>query len=162
MPVIIESKTAEFKERHHAALRGVMPVIGEMYLASMGERFIREGNGDWVELAPRTQKERAEEGFGPAHPILRRLEILYGALTRGNSGNVFEIEDTTVVVGIGGGDMHPGYNDNAGSTRTIGEIALMQHHGIGVPARPILVDPDEPTLESMQRKIMDALTAEVI
>lgn len=53
------------------------------------------------------------------------------------------IERYSVEVGIGGVDKHPG------SHMTIGELALKHHYGAGLPARPIIVEPDANTINKM-------------
>lgn len=161
--VNVESKTEQWKQRHTAALQRTMPVLAETYLAFIRDRFVREGDGDWMPLAPRTVRERTEQGFGPTNPILRRLEILYQALYPGANGNLFEQDGNQMTVGIAGGGAHPGYgvkfpNDNELS---IGAIAAIHQFGLGnIPQRTIFVAPDDATSQRMQAELIDGLVAE--
>lgn len=121
------------------------------YLGAMRLRFESEGDGSWADLAPRTNRERVQQGFAPAHPILKRLGILENALSEGAPGNAFFATDNSIVAGYGGADdtIHPGYRNAPGSLR-ISEIAANQQFGIGAPARAILVQPDAETLGEME------------
>lgn len=162
MPVEVISNTEAIKERHRAALSDAIGECGEVFLSFTRARFAREGDG-WADLAGVTNEDREELGFPPEHPILKRLGILEGALTQGNDGNLFEHSETSVVVGISGGS-HPGYETDSGSAvyaNSIEAIALKHQHGIGIPARPIFVMPDDGTLDQMQSIILERTTLAV-
>jgi hypothetical protein len=80
-------------------------------------------------------------GFPPVQPILIRDGTLFGALVKGNAGNVWERGQDRLTVGIGGGAVHPGYGEGSHHP-TIGEIAFWQHFGTAkIPPREILVQP---------------------
>lgn len=42
--------------------------------------------GPWKQLAPSTQAQRKREGYGPAHPMLRRSNSLYRSVTADAAG----------------------------------------------------------------------------
>jgi hypothetical protein len=138
-------------------VRGAVQSAGRAYLDAMRARFAREGDGTWPELARRTKIERGELGFPPAHPILRRLGYLGGALFPGAAGNVFEVMPNGIVMGYGGDFRHPGYvHPKTGQVSGGGNLAMIAYRhqmGLGVPARKILVQPNADTLEQMQQRI---------
>lgn len=52
-------------------------IAEKVVFPSIIKNFKEEGRPKWQELAPRTQLERAGEGYGPAHPILYRTGELF-------------------------------------------------------------------------------------
>jgi hypothetical protein len=131
-----------------------------VYLESMQARYFDEsmGGGAWAELAPATQKERAELGFNPTRPILIRTHALANALARGSAGNFYEVLPDRIRAGIGGSEIHPGYKPGGESgTMTYGEIAYLHQTGTArMPARRILVQPATATLDAMQAAVLRA------
>lgn len=64
-----------------------------------GRRFRAEGPG-WAPLAPSTVTERTRAGYGGAHPILRRTDLLANSLNRtGAEGAVVRVEPDELFVG---------------------------------------------------------------
>lgn len=136
----------------------------EVYLAAMQARYIEQamGAGEWAELAEETQKERAEQGFDPTRPILIRTHALFNALFPTRPGNIFEVLPDRVRAGIGGNEIHPGYEPYGGSpgTLTFGEIASLHQSGTSrMPARPILVEPETQTIDAMHAAVTKAVSA---
>lgn len=130
----------------------VLQADAEVYLSAMRDRYADQskGSGDWAELKPSTQAERQRLGFGPTRPILVRDHTLADALIPGNPGYGEEREQDRLRVGYGGGAIHPGYGESQPGA-TIAEIALYHQTGTSrMPARPILVDPDQTTVNAMQ------------
>lgn len=157
-----------FGDLSQGKMRDGFEAAGDTYLASMRQRFAREGNGEWVDLSPLTIKERIELGFPGPHPILKRLGVLEAGLIRGAPGNLFAHNTNGVDVGYGGNALHPGYvgkgGEIVGGDVPIAEIAAIHQRGknIGlthVPARRILVPPSPETKRDMRAVLTQAVTA---
>lgn len=128
------------------------------YMDATQARFIAQamGGGSWAELTPFTQRDRKQLGYDPKRPILIRSHVLFNALFPGQPGNLHEVLADRVRDGIGGGDAHPGYG--RGATTTIAAIAAAHQSGTSImPARPILIDPQPDTLDSMQTAVARAV-----
>jgi hypothetical protein len=107
------------------------------------------GGGDWQALSPVTlSKDLGRTPSGKRkrrRGILRVTDTLYNALTPGNAGNIIVHLKNGVRCGIGGSARHP--------TRGITFRALTKIHQEGtatIPARPIVVEPDQATINTMQ------------
>lgn len=143
-------------------LREGLTQAGNEYLAFCRERFEAEGFGTWDDLAGATQAQRKYLGYAPAHPILKRKDILRRGLSPDRPGNVFLRDKDGIFVGYGGSFAHPGYETPKGR-RTGGgvplvQIAKAQHYGTAkIPARPILVYPNPRTVKYIRRAIAEAV-----
>lgn len=111
----------------------------DVYMESMRVRFASFSGrgGDWAEHAPSTIARRGEGA-----PILNEGGQLEASLQRNAAGHVLEITGTGVVEGS--------------ADRTAN---FHQHGTEHMPARPILVDPDQITLERMKQPIVESLSA---
>jgi hypothetical protein len=145
------------------------------------------GGGNWKPLAPTTVQRRAtktqaqrrkldkrvqkimrttrvdDKGAGTFEAIRRNLisstpiAILIDvgrmrdALALGGPGNVVQDIDAGVRCGIGDAP-------SAAAGLTVGQLARIHHAGSGrIPARPIIVPPDEATLSGMRRDVDQAM-----
>ena len=117
-------------------------IVESSIRARFADNFTREGSGSgpWAQLADSTAQDRARQGYGPYHPILRRTGGLRGSWVnsdRADSG--YELNRTSQ-----GWEMLVGSDD---------EIA--RYHELGtslMPARTV-ADMDN----SQERRIADAL-----
>lgn len=133
----------------------IVPIFeawGRIYRQAMGMRFNRLARGGndkeaWAPLKESTIKRR-RKGKGKK----RNVSILIDSGTLWSTleptfcvdGQLQLIEDRSITVGISGG-AHPG-------GMTIGKLAGIHHFGTKrIPARPILVEPDERTKKQMGR-----------
>jgi hypothetical protein len=67
------------------------PAVVQAFRAIVARAFATEGastGAPWAPLAPATQAQRAAQGFGAAHPILKRHGTLERALTLGEGAYV--------------------------------------------------------------------------
>jgi hypothetical protein len=134
----------------------------DAYLSLMQDRYVTQSRGGWLPLAPFTNAQRVRLGFPPVQPILIRDGTLFGALVKGNAGNVWERGQDRLTVGIGGGAVHPGYGEG-GRHPTIGEIAFWQHFGTSkIPPREILVLPEGLGINAIRQAAEMALAARII
>ena len=123
------------------------------YMAFIRRRFtvFSRGGGTWAPLADSTKAQRRGPAKGSrkakngsrTFSILVDTGILRNSLSPGNPGNMFRPIDGGMQVGIG--------PDSHGHDRiTIGDLAVFHHYGKGrLPARTILVAPDEQTEKGM-------------
>lgn len=130
-----------------------------VYRAEMMERFSKfsRGGGDWPPLAASTiaRRRKGKSGKPRKTSILINTGTLYNTLqpTFGMPGQIQEVLDKGVRVGIGGMDMHP-----SGGGLTIGQIASYHQEGGGrLPKREILVEPSEETKEVMGKMLGDKI-----
>lgn len=98
------------------------------------------GGGDWPALAPSTIRQRISRGYGGPAPILIQSGKLYTSLFPGAAGNLI-------------------YADPFGFDAGTDVFYSAYHqHGTGrMPARVILVDPDEPTSDELKRIMGEGL-----
>jgi hypothetical protein len=138
------------------------------YLGFAQRRFARQsrGGGEWPRLAQSTVQKRRRGGrsrggsnqvatnpraTGGRVAILRDTGTLYGALDIGARSNTRRINN-----GIRVGFM--GQQPHGNSRITIAHLAAIHQFGRGrVPKRPIIVEPDRPTIEGMRRDLRLAI-----
>lgn len=109
----------------------------DFYFESERERFDRYSlrGGDWAEHAPSTQKRR-----GVNATILVDKGNLQDSMSRSGVNHILEVETDKVTEG------------------TQDPKARFHQDGTDkMPARPILADPDQSTLETMQMIVIDGL-----
>ena len=122
---------------------------GTIYRAAMQDRFnlFARGGGTWEPLQESTVKRRRKGRKGSKQAsasILIDTGTLWATLdpSIGAEGQHQVIDSNSVTIGISGG-MHPGGIE-------LGELAAIHHFGTSrIPARPILVEPDERTRQTM-------------
>lgn len=88
--VVIDRVLQGIEERA-TDLRPAWPAVVRVFREIVGRAFASEGastGAPWAPLKPRTQQERARQGYGAAHPILQRTTKLMRALTIGEGANV--------------------------------------------------------------------------
>lgn len=144
-------KLLELEDRQH--IDPIFEAWGTIYRAAMQERFSKfaRGGGDWEPLAPSTIKRRRRPKRGRKKKqrtasILMNTGTLWGTLSPqfNVDGQYQVIDKNSVSIGIEGGE-HP-------SGMTIGKLAAIHHYGTEhIPARSILVEPDEATQDQMAR-----------
>lgn len=108
------------------------------------------GGGEWPALSPATIRSRrsGKKGKSRGATILRDTGLLVSSLQPGASGNLFQIKKTSVRVGWDG--------TSHGGGLTFRELGLIHNTGEGnVPARPILVEPDERTKKALKKVATD-------
>lgn len=150
----------------------VMKIIAARYRSAMQRRFTTysRGGGDWKALKPSTVKRRRKAAkisdteeqkkiknkFGPAAILIDTGILRSGLNTQLSSAGketISSLPDEMTVTIAFSGRMHP---ESAGpKVMTISRLAAIHHFGApsrGIPARPILVDPDEGT-----RRAIDAI-----
>lgn len=157
--------------RRDPIVRSMFTQWGARYLGFIRRRFVRHsrGGGDWKPLAESTKRARrgpkrrlkkgrkkgaktTTRGSGRKFAILRDTSTLFGALTIGAPGNLFEPIDDGIRVGFGGPSRH------SGGKATIRDIAIAHDEGTKtVPARPILVEPDKTTTNALKRISTEAV-----
>jgi hypothetical protein len=85
-------------------LRGVWPAVVRVFQSIVQRAFATEGastaDGPWPPLAPSTVRQRERQGYDGPHPILRRTEALYRALTIGDNVTI-EAEPQRMVYRLG-------------------------------------------------------------
>jgi len=135
--------------------------IGAIYLGFIRRRFtaFSRGGGDWADLAPSTKRGRrkAKRGTTGARrfAILRDTSLLVNALAVGAPGGLLERHGRGIRVGFSN-RKHPD------SDFTFADLADTHQRGNpsgNLPARPILVEPDERTKRTMRRTISAAYPA---
>jgi len=132
--------------------------IGAQYLGFVRRRFIAfsKGGGDWADLAPSTKRQRRHgKGRGRAYAILRDTGLMVNALALGAPGSMLERHGRGIRVGFSN-RKHPE------SDFTFQDLADTHQRGNpsgNLPARPILVEPDERTKRTMRRTISAAYPA---
>lgn len=147
----------------------VMKIIAARYRSAMQRRFttFSRGGGDWKALKPSTVKRRRQSAkirnteeqkkiknkFGPAAILIDTGILRSGLNTQlSNAGKetISSRPDEMAVTIAFSGRMHP---ESAGpKVMTISRLAAIHHFGApsrGLPARPILVDPDEDTIRAI-------------
>jgi len=135
--------------------------LGAIYLGFTRRRYktFSKGGGDWKDLAPSTKRRRQKAKRGSTGP--RRFAILVdnsnllNALEVGAPGNLLELRGRGVRVGFSN-HKHPK------SDFTFADLADTHQTGNpdgNLPARPILVEPDERTKRLMRRTIAAAFPA---
>ena len=156
---LIDSETAgRIMKKWSALLRNFLDV-----------RFTKfsRGGGDWAPLSPvtiarkrakaskrgkgRSQEQRMLDSLFDATSILIDTGVLRTALNAHSPGSItrelFDANELSVEVGIGGSSKHP-----SSKNLTIGQIAsLHQYGGKNMPARPIVVKPDQSVIEEMKQ-----------
>jgi hypothetical protein len=161
MDIVVQLNLGEFSsflgQLRSADFSEALDEAAETYLSLMQSRYVAQSRGGWYPLAPYTNAERVRLGFPPVQPILVRDGTLYGALTRGMPGNVWNRGRDRLSVGIGGNAVHPGYGEG-GQHPTIGQIAYWHQTGTSkLPVREILTPPDGIGLSAIGRAVAFAL-----
>lgn len=137
-----------------SAMRDVYTQWVGRYRTFARARFAKfgRGGGDWAPLAERTKRQRRKARRGHKGPrkftILRDTDTLFNALHPKfeNPGALKKHLRDGVRVGYGGSQRHP-----KAKRLTIARLAEIHHRGLGHnPARPIIVEPDRPTLDRMK------------
>ena len=144
-------------------IRNALDQWGVRYLAFTKRRFVKfsRGSGDWPALKEATVKRRKRPKGKTARSKTRRTggrvailwntKTLLGGLDIGNAGNLFKHLLHAVRVGFSGTKRHPG------GRASVADIAAFHNLGEGdVPQRAILVKPDQPTINGMQRDMARA------
>jgi len=128
-------------------LQTVLQAWGITYMAFIRRRFqnFSRGSGDWPPLAESTIAAKGSE------ILLIDLGVLRRALSPGAPGSTFNLLPGAVQVGVGEPVKHPS------GAATIADIMLFHQTGDGVPARPILVVPDQGTAAQMMKSAARAI-----
>lgn len=118
-----------------------------------------KGGGSWPPLKPATIARRrkpargTKKGAARVVSILRDTGLLFNALSprlASAPGALQEDLSDGILVGYGGAHRH-----STGGKATIADIASFHQKGGGrLPARPIIVSPDERTVELMHDDLM--------
>ena len=127
------------------AVKGLLMDIGKLYLNAMVKRYRKysKGGGDWAPLDPKTIKRRRGGGKGVA--TLVDTGLLISALAPGANGNQLrKIAPMVVRAGYSESTKH------AKTGMTFAKLAEIHQNGNkDLPARPILVEPDDKTKRRM-------------
>jgi phage gpG-like protein len=76
------------------------PNVVQAFRTIVRRAFDTEGRSTpnpWPQLAPRTQRQRQLQGYGAAHPILKRSGELFGSITGGGGGFVESTKDRLAI-----------------------------------------------------------------
>lgn len=163
----------------------IMRVLTQRYRKFANEWFIKQsrGGGKWKPLKPGTIKAKSrrpeaqisktnkeqqalKQFFSDPGQILVFTGELEGAMNYRGTGMVetYSENEKSVSVKIAfAGKLHKKARPS-GKAMTIAKLAAIHHFGApthNLPARPILVDPDEGTLRSMDRIIEQAIETEM-
>jgi hypothetical protein len=129
--------------------------IGAIMLGFWRRRYnlFSKGGGDWKDLAPSTKRGRQKAKRGAKGPrrfaILVDTGLLQNALAIGSPGSLLERHGRGIRVGFSN-RKHPD------TDFTFADLADTHQHGNpagNLPARPILVEPDERTKRTLRRVI---------
>lgn len=77
----------------------VVNVFRQIARATFDTEGASNAGGQWPALAPSTQKDRARQGYGAAHPILQRTQRLMRSVTAGTGDTI--LVETPRYLGIG-------------------------------------------------------------
>lgn len=147
-------------ESRYGPLNDVYLQWASRYRAFAKLRYMRfaRGGGDWDPLAEVTKRRRRKAAKGKKgkrkkrkFSILIDTGTLVGALAPKieNPGSIKMLLQQGVRVGYGGSAKHP-----RARGLTIARLAEIHNKGLGnVPARPIIVPPDNKTLDRMVRDL---------
>lgn len=122
------------------------------YRAFSRRRYLKEskGGGAWPKLKKGTINRRRKKSTA----ILIDTGVMLGGFDPVFSSKPGQVEETIpfgIRVGVGGSGSHPG-------GITLGELYRIHHFGEGVvPARTLIVRPDQSTINSMREDMRRAL-----
>jgi hypothetical protein len=152
---------ADLRASGNGPIREALRQWGARYRSFLHERFDKysKGGGDWPPLSPRTMARRRgpRKGYkGPrAFSILRDTGTLFNALTpefTRKPGQLQEDIPFGVRVGYGGPSKHPK------AKASIANVAHFHQIGAGhLPARKIIVEPNDPTIKRMESDMERAI-----
>lgn len=135
-------------------IRKALRQWGYVYRQYLRLRYLRyaRGGGNWPPLKPATIRRR--RGRGNKVSILIDSGTMIGAFQPAFAGKPGQLQEDVpfgVRVGVGGGE-HPHAHIS------IRELIRIHHFGLGnVPAREIVVPPDDDTTKTMKRLMVVAV-----
>lgn len=143
-----------------ATVEQVNEILARIYLSFTKRRFVREaaGGGAWAALQDITVERRKKGKRKGSAQILRDTGQLLNALDIGRHGNRLK-KSPRGTMEVGFADT-PHTGRGKGDAITYAELADIHQHGDesrNLPARPILVDPDDATKDTMKKTLIRAI-----
>jgi hypothetical protein len=97
--VVIDREVTAVEQRI-SDLSPSWPAVVDAFRVIVRRAFDTEGRSTpsaWVPLTPRTQRQRQLQGYGAAHPILKRTGELFNSITGGGGGFVESTKDRLAI-----------------------------------------------------------------
>lgn len=149
----------------------LLKVLASQYNTFLDEQFLKNANGGgaWAPLKKPRERDKiaAKKNNEPVKStILIDTGQLHMALTANMPGHMeeYNVSDETASVSVGIGGSAPHIDDKGKGHLTIAELAFIHHFGVpkhNLPARPIIVPPNNQTEQQMSASIQKMVQKEI-